>query len=74
MERHVPEFQAWNGCGDSKERTAARRHGGQIFESLRKSSYSGLKETGIPNINRADPVEAGKCESRIGGVESKKDL
>jgi hypothetical protein len=28
MERHISEFQAWNGYGDSKERTAARRHCG----------------------------------------------
>jgi hypothetical protein len=67
----VPNFQAWNGCGDSKERTAARRHGIDITKPLeQESSLPRPKEAAISNINRAEPGEAGKSESRIGGVES----
>jgi hypothetical protein len=70
MERHVPEFQAWNGCGDSKEHTAARRHGIDITKPLEQGSgHPRPKEAAICNINRAEPGEAAKSESRIGGVE-----
>jgi hypothetical protein len=65
MERHVPEFQTWNRCGDSKERTAARRYGIDITKPLEQESRP--KEATIWNINRAEPGEAAKSESRIGG-------
>jgi hypothetical protein len=55
------------GRGDSTERTAARRHGIDITKPLEQESRP--KEAAICNINRAEPGEAGKSESRIGGVE-----
>jgi hypothetical protein len=80
MERHVPEFQAWNGqCGDSKERTAARRHSIDITKPLEQESghprppyviLIAQSQAKLESLSRASAASSVKAKDQCGGVES----